>query len=83
MQLLRKISKFGASIEDTNQIYISFIRSVLETSRSVWHKSLTLENELDLERIQKSVFRLILGDKYTSYESAMTVLGMDSLKDRR
>ena len=83
MQLLRKISTFGASIEDMKQIYTTFIRSVLETSSSVWHKSLTRENEIDLERIQKSAFRIILGDKYISYENALYALDMETLKNRR
>ena len=83
MMLLRKVSTFGASIDDMKQIYTMFVRSVLETSSSVWHKSLTLENEVDLERIQKSAFRIILGNDYISYENALYVLGMETLKDRR
>ena len=71
MQLLRKLSTFGASIEDLKHIYILFIRSTLELSSSVWHKSLTEENENDLERVQKSAFRIILGNDYISYENAL------------
>ena len=83
MQLLRNISKFGASVEDMKHIYITLIRSVLESSSSVWHKSLTQENEIDIERIQKSALRILLDDKYTTYENALNILDMDSLKDRR
>ena len=44
MQLLRKLSTFGASTKDLVHIYVIFVRSVLEASSSVWHKSLTKEN---------------------------------------
>ena len=56
---------------------------MLEASSSVWHKSLTKENESDLEQVQKSAFRLILGNDYISYENAQNVLQMESLFDRR
>ena len=45
MQILHKISKFGASKSDLLEIYISYIRSILEQSSNVWHTSLTQENE--------------------------------------
>ena len=60
-----------------------FIRSVLESSCSVWHNSLTKENEYDLERIQKTAFKLILGNTYYLYENAQTVLCLPTLKDIR
>ena len=44
MQLLHKISKFGAPINDLKTIYIAYIRSILEQSSNVWHSSLTIEN---------------------------------------
>ena len=53
MQLLRKLSGFGAPISDLKIVYITFIRSVCEQSSSVWHSGLTQQNEEDLERIQK------------------------------
>ena len=51
MQILHKISAFKPSIEDMKQIYISYVRSILEQSSNVWHSSLTNKNEEDLERI--------------------------------
>ena len=50
MQLLRKIASFGASQEDMTHTYTLFVRSSLEFSSYVWHRSLTTENETDLER---------------------------------
>ena len=40
-------------------------------------------NKSDIEKIQKSAFRLIIEDKYTAYEKAMSLLDMDSSKDKR
>ena len=83
MQLLRKVASFGASQEDMLHIYTLFVRSALEHSSSVWHRNLTLENETDLERVQKSAFRIILKNHYISYQNALNVLKMETLKDRR
>ena len=83
MQLLRKVASFGASRQDLIHIYTLFVRSALEHSSSVWHRNLTIENETDLERVQKSAFRIILENEYLSYENALNILKMESLKDRR
>ena len=83
MQLLRKISNFGASWDDLKNIYILYIRSLLEQSCTVWHSGLTEENALDLERVQKSALRLILKESYKSYENALNILEIESLKERR
>ena len=63
MQILRKISKFNPKVSDMIQIYISYIRSILEQSCVVWNSSLTKELSDDLERIQKASVRIILGRK--------------------
>ena len=82
-QLLRKIASFGASRADMIHIYKLFVRSELEHSSSVWHKSLTSENVNDLERVQKSALRLILGTEYTTYENAQNILNIETLSERR
>ena len=60
-----------------------FIRSILEQSCTVWHSGLTEQNTQDLERIQKTSFKIILKDNYMSYENALKVLDMETLSDRR
>ena len=60
-----------------------FIRSKLEQSASVWHSSLTKNNEIDLERVQKLALKVILKDKYGDYKSALRKLNIESLFDRR
>ena len=56
------------------QIYISYIRSILEQSSTVWHSSLTQEDVDDLERVQKSAMRIILQEDYNTYEKALEIL---------
>ena len=38
---------------------------------------------MNIERVQKTACRIILGDSYTDYSSAQEVTGLDSLRDRR
>ena len=61
MQLLKKAASFGTSQMELKGVYILFIRSLLEQSAVVWHSSLTEENINDLERIQKTACKIILG----------------------
>ena len=61
MELLRKVASFGAKVEDLKTIYILFVRSQLEQSAVVWSSSLTEQNKADLERVQRSALKIILG----------------------
>ena len=71
MELLRRVASFGASIEDLKTIYYLFVRSHLEQSATVWHSSLTEENSSDLERVQKSAVKIMLGNQYSGYENSL------------
>ena len=79
MELLRRVASFGTSVEDLKNIYFLFVRSQLEQSAVVWHSSLTEDNKHDLERVQKSAVKIILGEKYKSYQQALS----DTLDMRR
>ena len=83
MQLLRKVASFGLDEEELKNIYFLFIRSVLEQSATVWHSSLTEDNKSDLERVQKSAVRIILGEKYKGYRNALIKLEIETLDERR
>ena len=83
MAILRKLSSFQAPEKDMKQVYIAYIRSLLEQSSNVWHSSLSVENETDLEKIQKVALKIILKEKYHSYQNALNHLELDTLKDRR
>ena len=83
MQLLHKMSEFGASESDMKDIYIKFIRSILEYSCVVWGSSLTQENIQDLERVQKVAVKICLGNKYKTYRQSLLHLNLDCLEKRR
>ena len=83
MQILRRLSTFNPPTSDMKQIYIAYIRSLLEQSSNVWHSGLTVQNENDLKRVQKIACKLILKEKYKSYEYALKYLELDTLKQRR
>ena len=65
---------FNVPLEELLQIYILYIRSLVEESAVVWHTSITSGEEKDFERIQKVALRLILGDYYTNYIHALKKL---------
>ena len=83
MELLRKVSEFTTSIDEKRQIYILYIRSIVEQSCTVWHSSLSKENTEDLERVQKAALKIILGEKYENYEDGLVKANLESLENRR
>ena len=64
-------------------IYQLYIRSVAEQSCVVWNSSLTLEQHVDIERIQKVALRIILHEQYENYENALKITGLETLRSRR
>ena len=60
-----------------------YIRSVTEYCLVALHPSLTLEESQTLERIQKTCLRIILGDMYVSYDSALEMSGLRTLYSKR
>ena len=73
----------GDSTDDLLDIYFKQIRSILEFACPVWNASLTGEDIVCLERVQKTVLHIILGDQYLSYNSALKTTGLAKLTDRR
>ena len=70
-------------MDDLLDVYVKQIRSVLELALPAWHGAITLAEQMDIERIQKSVAHIILGEDYVSYREALKTLCLDSLKERR
>ena len=64
-------------------VYKTFIRSVLEVSAVVWHSSLSNINTSDLERVQKTALKVILKENYKDYKSALSLLNLETLSERR
>ena len=83
MKIIRKLIQFNAPKTDLLPVYIVYIKSRLEQSSNVWHSGLSIQNENDLERVQKVACKLILKHNYKSYENSLIVLGIETLKERR
>ena len=83
MTMLTKLKYVGVNNEDLLNIYILYIRSLLEYCSVVWHSTLTLEQSNNLERVQKLCLKVILGSEYNGYTQALKERGLDRLSDRR
>ena len=68
MELLRRLAHFSAPVKDMVQVYITYIRSILEQSCVIWHSSLTEEDSQKLERVQRNACRNILMKRISHME---------------
>ena len=79
--LLRRLKSLGAPKHILINLYFKQIRSILEYAAPVWSPGLTLSDKDDLERIQKSAFKIIFS--YENYEKMLNDYNLQSLEDRR
>ena len=83
MRMIQKLKSFDINRNDLVTIYILYIRSILEQNCQVWHYSLTEEEVMNLERVQKAACHIILQNDYISYQDALNTLTLETLFDRR
>ena len=83
LSMLTKLKYAGVSTKDLLETYILFIRSRTEYVSVAFHSSLTKKQEKAIERIQSTCLKVILGDKYLTYEDALLKTGLKTLKQRR
>ena len=83
MIILRNLYKFDVPVDDLLEIYVLYIRSVVEQSAVVWHSSITKGEQRDLERIQKVALKIILKETYVTYADALKLTGLETLSARR
>ena len=81
--ILRNLVQFPIPIKELVILYGQFIRTILEFNSNVWFSSITEEESDDLERVQKSVCKILLKNTYTCYEEALNILNLEDLKARR
>ena len=81
--ILRLHKKLGADNEDLKEVYVSQIRSILEFEAPVSHSSITGEDRLKLERLQKSALHIMLSNSYKSFSYARKALDLETLHTRR
>jgi hypothetical protein len=83
MQLLNAAAAFTNNRQELKDIYLTFVRSIVEQSAVVWQSSLSVRNRKDLERIQKAAVRVIMGKDYSTYSNGLKYLKIDTLEKRR
>ena len=83
MVMLHKLYAFGLPVQEMIDIYILYIRSILEYSAVVWHSRLTQCEEMEIERVQKVALKIILNSDYECYDQALAVTGLQNLFERR
>ena len=81
--LLTKLKYVGTKTEDLLNVYVLFIRSYLEYCSVAWHSSLTLQQSEMLERAQKVCLKVLLGEMYIDYVSALEMCSLSTLYDHR
>ena len=59
--MLPELKYAGVSILDLIDIYVLYIRSVLEYCSVLWHSTLTVEQSDTIENVQKTCLKVILG----------------------
>ena len=82
LSMLTKLKYAGVSMKDLVETYTLFIRSRAEYVSVAFHSPLTKKQERAIELIQSTCFKVILGDKYLSYEDALFKTGLKTLKQR-
>ncbi len=80
---LRWLKEFGVWDQESVIIYTGYVRPVLEYAVPVWHSSSTTDQIKRLERVQKRVCKIILGQRYQGYSNALSLLGLCTLAERR
>jgi hypothetical protein len=81
--LIRTLKNSGVKNEDLVDIYCKQVRSLLEFGVPAWHGGITTDDQIDIERIQKSACHIILGGDYTSYKNAMKKLSRFFISQER
>ena len=81
--IVKRLKNLGAHTADLVDIFEKHVRSVLEFGTTVWHPSITQSETIDIERVQKSFCRIVLGDQYVSYANALETLSLETLETRR
>ena len=77
------LKRVNASAEDIVAVFIAYVRPILEYACQVWHTSITQQQSLAIERVQKRACRIVLGSQYTTYADALECLHLSTLQHRR
>ena len=81
--MLRRMKILSINPSITVAFYFKEISSVCQMTCQVFHSGLTKQQSQDIENIQKKSLKIILGNLYSTYEEACTLLNAEPLSDRR
>ena len=81
--VIRRLKSAGCASDDLIYVYVLLIRSILETACPVFQPMLTCEDKSNIERIQKIALRIILGNRYVTYDQACNDVKLSTLEQRR
>ena len=73
ISMITKLKYVGVPIPDLINIFSLFVRSLLEYCSVRWHSTLTQEQSDDIERVQRTALKVILGNEYTDYQSSLKI----------
>ena len=65
--MITKLKYVGVEETDLVEIYTLFVRSLLEYCCVAWHSSITQAQSYDIERVQCTALKVILGQSYTMH----------------
>ena len=77
------MKNLGAGALELLDVYEKQVRPVLEMAVPVWQPALTQQENVQIERVQRCAFYIILGEGYKSYREALDILEFDTLEVRR
>ena len=80
---LRRLKNLKVGNDIILDVYNKEMRVILEFGVPIWNGNLTAMDSAKLENVQKKVFRLLLQEKYSSYDEACEVFKTKKLHDRR
>ena len=83
MWLLRRLANLTSDLQELQETYCKQIRPLVELAVPYWGTRITQYEATLLERVQKTALHIIYGDKYKSYEEALAMSKLSTLKDRR
>ena len=81
--MLRRMKILNIDPDIIVDFYFKEIRSICEMACQVFHSGLTKDQSSNIERIQKRALKLILGNNYSTYNEACTLMSAEPLSDRR
>ena len=81
--MLSRLKRFGVPMEDLVSVYIGYVSPIVEYACPVWHGSINVHQNQQIERIQRRACRIILGSTYTSYTDALALTGLQTLEESR